>query len=100
MLEPQPDQVMHPVRIEIVVQLKDDIVGGRDVFQFAQHAAAAVDDGVGEKLAFLRQLDVVGALRGREHRDHDADDRHDDDQPDRRGPDAARPLAVVTAAAA
>jgi hypothetical protein len=95
--EPQPDQVMHPVGIEIVMQLKDDVVRGRDVLQLAQHAAAAVDDGVGEKLAFLRQLDIVGPLRGGKHRDHDADDCHENDQSDRRGANAPRPLAVVIA---
>ena len=38
---------------------------GRDVFQLAQHAVAAVGDRVLEQQPFLLQLDVVGALGGR-----------------------------------
>ena len=62
--EPQPDQMMHPVAIEIVVQLIDDVVRGGDVFQFAQHAMAAIGDRVGQEQAFLLQFNVVGAPGG------------------------------------
>ena len=48
--EPQADQVVHPVGVEIVVQLQHDVVRGRDVLQLAQHAAAAVGDRLGQQL--------------------------------------------------
>jgi hypothetical protein len=94
--QPQPDQVMHPVGIKIVVQLEHDIAGGRDVLQFAQHAGAAVGDGMGKQPALLMQFDVVSALGGGQDRDDDANDRDNDHDADRRGADRA-PASVILA---
>ena len=89
--EPQTDQMMHPVGIEIVVKLQDDIARGRDVFQFAQHALSAIGDRLGEEATLLLQLDVVGTFGSGQDGDHDAHDRDEDDETDRRGADGARP---------
>ena len=88
--EPQSDQVMHPVGIEIVMELQDDVARGRDVFQFTQHALPAVGDRLGQEAALLLQLDVVGTLGRGQDGDHDADDRDNDDEADRRRADGAR----------
>ena len=45
-VKPQANQMVHPVAVEVVVKLVHDIVRGRDVLQFAQHAMPAVSDGV------------------------------------------------------
>ena len=82
--------MMHPVGIEVVVQLQHDVVRGRDVFELAHHAMAAVGDRLGQQPALLLQLDVVGAFGGGKHRHHDADDRDEDDDADRRGAECAR----------
>ena len=88
--EPQADQMMHPVGIEIVVKLQDDIARGRDVLQFAQHALSAIGDRLGEQAALLVQLDVVGALGRGQDGDHDAHDRDENDETDRRRANGAR----------
>ena len=81
--QPQPDEMMDPVAIEIVVQLIDDIVRGGDIFEFAQHAVAAVGDRIGQEQALLLQFNVVRAPGRGEHRDDDADDRKRDHDADR-----------------
>ena len=96
--EPQPDQMMHPVGVEIVVELQDDIIRGRDILQFAHHAVAAVGDRLGQEPAFLLQFDVVGPLGRGQHRDDDAKNGNDDDDADRRSADRAATTVILARA--
>ena len=85
--------MMHPVGVEVVMELQDDVVRGRDILQFAHDAMTAIGDRLDQKPAFLLQFDVVGALRGGNDRDHDANNGDEDDDADRRGADRARAAA-------
>ena len=80
-IQPQADEMVHPVAIEIVVQLVNDIMRGRDVFQFAQHAMPAVGDRIGQQQALLLQLHIVRPARGGQHRTDHANDRKRNDDP-------------------
>src|SRR3954453_4298933 len=89
--------MVHPVAIEIVVKLVDDVVRCGDIFQFAQHALSAVGDRVGQKQALLLQLDVIGAPCRTQNGYDDAHDREQNDDPNRN--DAACAPGGVTAPA-
>jgi hypothetical protein len=78
-IQPQADKMVHPVAVEIVMELVDDIVRCGDVFQLAQNAMPAVGDRIGQQQTLLLQLDVVRASRGTQHRHNNADDRKQHD---------------------
>jgi len=82
-VESQTDEMVHPVAVEIVMQLVDDIVRCRDVFQLAQHAMPAVGNRVLEQQAFLLQLDVIRAPRRTQDCNDHADDRQQHDHGNR-----------------
>ena len=82
-LQPQADIDLHPVRIEIGADLAVRGIRGGDRLDLAQDAVAVIGERAREQLALGLERDVVGALRGPEHRDHDADDRDRDDDADR-----------------
>jgi hypothetical protein len=50
------------------------------------------DDASRQQLALALQRDVVGALRRRQRRDHDADDRYGDDSAERHEQAKPRPV--------
>ena len=58
-------------------------LGGGDALDLAQHPLAVIGERAREQLALGVERHLVGALRGAEHRDHDADDGDRNDDADR-----------------
>ena len=82
-LQPLADVELDPVGVEVEADLA---IGGLrigDAFDLAQHPLAVIVQRAREQLPLGRERDLVGALRGAEHRDDDADDRDGDDHADR-----------------
>ncbi len=82
-LQPQPDAVMNPDRIEMHADVAHARLGGGDTFDLPQHALGVVAERAREQLPFIVERNFVGAARRSEHRHHDADDRERHDDADR-----------------
>ncbi len=82
-LEPQADPALHPVGVVLGANSLDRSLRGGDALDLTQHALAMVGEGPREQLAFGVERHLVGALRGAEHRHHDADDGNGNDDADR-----------------
>jgi hypothetical protein len=97
-VESQTDEMVHPVAVEIVVQLIDDIVGCGDVFQLAQHAVPAVGDRIFEQQTLLLQLHVIRAPGRTQDCNDDADDREQHDHGNRDDAAGAQQHGIAAAA--
>ena len=91
-LQPQSDIDLHPLRIEVDADLAVSGIRGGDRLDLAQDAFAMIGQRAREQLPLGVDRDLVGAVRGPEHRDHDAHDRDRDDDADRHH-DAQTPAA-------
>ena len=81
--QPVADALVDPGRIEFVADMADRGRRGGDAVGFAQHALAEIIERAREQLPFVLDGDLVGALRGGEHGDDDADDGDGNDDADR-----------------
>ena len=82
-LEPRADVNLHPFGIEMDPDAGKGRLGSGDALDLAQHALSVIGERSREQLALGVERHLVGALRGAEHRNHDADDRDRHDHPDR-----------------
>ena len=93
-LQPLADIDLDPFGIEIEADLAIGGFGIGDGVDLAQHALAVIVQRAREQLPLGRDRDLVGALRGAQHGDDDADDRDGDDDADRNHHAAARMIAA------
>ena len=90
--QPGADAAFHPLRIVVGAGCEDCAVGPGDALQLAQDALAARGDRPLDQLLLACERDLVGALRGTQHCEDDADDRHGDDHADRHDEIQAHPV--------
>ena len=98
-LEPTAEMLVHPLGIVVVADLTRGALGCRHAFELPQHAGAALDDRLLNKLLLALERHLVGAARRRQDRDDQTNHRDDDDRADRNGQlqpreIEARPLTV------
>ena len=93
-LQALPDVDLDPFDIEVEADLAIGRFRIGDGIDLAQHALAVIVQRAGEQLTLGRNRDLVGALRGTQHGDDDADDRDGDDDADRNHDTAARMVAA------
>ena len=91
-LQPEADAIVHPFAIELVADAPRRFLVGADAFQFAQELLAVSGDRARQQALFVIERDFVGAARGGDDGDHDAQDCDRDDHADRN--DDAQPGAV------
>ena len=77
------DALVGPGRIELIADMADRGRRGGDAVGLAQHALAEIIERARQQLPFVLDGDLVGALRGGEHGDDDADDGDRNDHADR-----------------
>ena len=79
-LQPQSNIDLHPRRIEVGADLAVSGIRGGDRLDLAQDPIAVIGERAREQLPLGLDRDFIGAVRGPEHGDHDANDgeRHDD----------------------
>jgi hypothetical protein len=82
-LQPQADIGLDPFGVEADPDPAVGDLGGGDAPDLAQHPLALIGKRAREQLALGVERHLVGALRGAEHRDHDADDGYRNDDADR-----------------
>ena len=94
-LQPLSNIDLDPIDIEV----ESDLAIGRfrigDGVNLAQHALAVIVQRASEQLALGRNRDLVGALRGAQYGNHDANDRDGDDDADRDHDATARMVAAA-----
>ena len=98
-LEPTAEVLIHPLRIVFLAHRLRGPVGCRHAFDLTQHACAALDDRLLNKLLLALERHLVGAARRGEDRDDETNHRDDDDRANRNDQlqprkIEARPLAV------
>ncbi len=81
--QPVSDALIGPLRIVAVADLEGSVRCRGDAIDEAQRALGAIDDRLPDQLLFGVEGNFVGALRGRQHRHDNADDRHSDNSADR-----------------
>ena len=82
-LQSLTDTPLDPIPIELEADVAHARLGGGDALDLAQHARGMVLERAREQLPFDVERNLVGAVRGAQHRHHHANDGDRDDDADR-----------------